>query len=236
MARVAEGRYARAGAGDRRGTTRVVRPWCQQQRDELGAARVPAARFPEAAARPSRLRSERAVGRPRRRRPHVRVGGGDADRRRSRRARDSAGVDIVATSLGGYYALRTASVHPDRVRHVRGARMDSRGAERSAAARDAADRRAIAGAPHDPCADERANGAVDARSDRAPSRARTGRFPQEGVDSVRRAAPPYEHDAKRHGHVPPIIHPIRGMNDSILLTQELLRHVARARVLPLGRR
>ena len=53
----------------------------------------------------------------------------------------------------------------------------------------------------------------------------TGRFPQEGVDwfgALLRHTNTMRNDMDA---CPPIIHPIRGMNDSILLTQELLRRV-----------
>ena len=141
---------------------------------------------------------------------------------------DALGLErahIVATSLGGYYALRTASVHPDRVRRV-------------------VEFGWTVGAPNGPLplvmrlTGVRSLGRLMTRVPMNERMVRsmlaqiglrhaleTGRLPQEGVDWFG-ALLRYTNTMRNEMDAsPPIIHPIRGMNDSILLTQELLRRV-----------
>jgi 2-hydroxy-6-oxonona-2,4-dienedioate hydrolase len=134
-------------------------------------------------------------------------------------------VHVVATSLGGYHALRTAAAYPDRIRRVveLGWTVGAPNAEIPLVMR-------LAGV--------RSIGWVMARVPVSKRAVRSmlaqvglrqaldaGRVPQEGVD--------WFHSQLRHtntmrndiGASPPIMHPIRGVSDSILLTDDLLERI-----------
>lgn len=132
---------------------------------------------------------------------------------------------VVATSLGGYHALRTASAHPDRVRRV-------------------VELSWTVGAPNGELplvmrlAGVRSLGWLMARipiNERAVrsmlaqvglrQALEAGRVPQEGVDWFR-VLLRHTNTMRNDMHAsPPIIHPIRGMNDSVLLADDLLGRI-----------
>jgi pimeloyl-ACP methyl ester carboxylesterase len=128
---------------------------------------------------------------------------------------------VVATSLGGYHALRTAAAHPDRVSHV-------------------VELGYPVGAPNGPLpwmmrlAGVRGLGKLMARMP-VPDRAvrpilaqaglrqalAAGRLPQEGVDwyaSLLR----HTNTLRNEIDASPIVNPLRGMNAAVLFTDDLL--------------
>ncbi len=133
---------------------------------------------------------------------------------------------IVATSLGGYSALRTAAAHPDRVGCVvqLGWLVGAPIGETPLVMRLAGVRALgwlIARMPMS----ERAVRSILAQIGLRQA-LEAGRVPQEMVDWFR-AQLRYT-DAMRNDldSAPPIMHPIRGLNDSILLGDEVLARIS----------
>ena len=138
---------------------------------------------------------------------------------------DGLGIErasIVSTSLGGYFSLRAAAAHPDRIYADRPPGLDARRAGRTPPSGDAA-------------GVDQATGPIDgARTDtrsRRPSMLEqlglrqalaAGRVPQEFVDWF--AAPLRHTDTARNDAdaSPPMMHPLRGIDEKILLADELL--------------
>ena len=131
---------------------------------------------------------------------------------------------VVATSLGGYHALRTASAHPDRVRRV-------------------VELGFPIGAPNGPMplvmrlAGVRSLGWVMARVPMNERAVRSmlrqiglrqaldaGRFSQEGVDWFG-AVLRHTDTMRNEIAASPILHGLRGVNDSIVLDDELLGRI-----------
>lgn len=104
------------GPGGRAGTAGPVRPRGRQQRRELGDPHAATGRVPVPGAGPSRLRLSD---------PLLTELGGDGLPRHGDTllvdvldALDLASAHVVSTSMGGYFTLRTAAAHPDRVDRI----------------------------------------------------------------------------------------------------------------------
>jgi 2-hydroxy-6-oxonona-2,4-dienedioate hydrolase len=134
-------------------------------------------------------------------------------------------ADVVATSFGGYHALRTAAAHPDRIRRIVefgwtvGAPVETipllmrlssvRSLGRLLTLMPVSDRATRSMLAH--------IGLREALAD--------GRVSQEAVDWFRAQL---NHTATMRNEIdagPPILHPIRGVNDSILLSDDLLGRI-----------
>jgi pimeloyl-ACP methyl ester carboxylesterase len=135
-------------------------------------------------------------------------------------------ADVVCTSLGGYFGLRAAAAHPDRVRRLvelgwtvgapngtfplwmRMTGMRSLG-------------RLTARLP----ANERMVRAMLARIGLRQA-LESGRFTQEGVDWYQALLNHTDTLRNELWAMPPLVHPIRGMDDDILFTGEELGSIA----------
>jgi 2-hydroxy-6-oxonona-2,4-dienedioate hydrolase len=141
-------------------------------------------------------------------------------------ALDIETADLVATSLGGYYALRAAAAHPDRINRV----VECGWTVGAPIGRTPALMRVMTGMPrlgrllsHVPVGDGAARAMLAHIGLREALDA--GRVPDEVVGWWRAQL---NHTATMRNEIvgnPPIMHPIRGMNDSLLLPDDVLRHV-----------